>query len=61
MTVHVEHRPGTTRADADTAAAQLADRIKNTIGVSTAIVVQPPGTIERSTGKMRRIIDERPR
>jgi phenylacetate-coenzyme A ligase PaaK-like adenylate-forming protein len=34
---------------------------KNTIGVSAATMVQDPGTIERSMGKMRRIIDERPR
>ncbi len=60
MTVHAERRPGTTQADADAAAAHLADRIKNTIGVTAATVVQDPGTIERSTGKMRRIIDERP-
>jgi phenylacetate-CoA ligase len=59
MTVHVERRPDA--ADADAAGAQLADRIKNTIGVSAAVVVEPPGTIERSMGKMRRIIDERPR
>ena len=39
----------------------LATQIKNTIGVTTAIVVEPPGTIERSMGKMRRIVDERPR
>jgi phenylacetate-CoA ligase len=35
--------------------------IKNTIGVTAATVVQDPATIERSLGKMRRIIDERPR
>ncbi len=61
MTVHAERRPGATQADAQAAAAQLTDRIKNTIGVTAATVVQDPGTIERSTGKMRRIIDERPR
>jgi phenylacetate-CoA ligase len=61
MTVHAERRPGATEADAEAAGAHLAAQIKNTIGVSTAIVVEPPGTIERSTGKMRRIIDERPR
>ncbi len=42
MTVHAEHRPGATQADADAAAARLADRIKNTIGVTAAIVVEPP-------------------
>jgi phenylacetate-CoA ligase len=61
LTVHAEHRPGTSPDTADAAAAHLAARIKDTIGVSAAVVVEPPGTIERSTGKMRRVIDERPR
>jgi phenylacetate-CoA ligase len=61
MTVHVERRPDATEADAEAAGAQLATQIKNTIGVTTAIVVEPPATIERSMGKMRRIVDERPR
>jgi phenylacetate-CoA ligase len=61
MTVHVERRPDATPADAEKAGAQLAASVKNTIGVSTGIVVQEPESIERSMGKMRRIIDERPR
>jgi phenylacetate-CoA ligase len=61
MTVHVERRPGTTPAGAEAAGAQLGALIKNTIGVTAATVVQDPGTIERSLGKMRRVIDERPR
>jgi phenylacetate-CoA ligase len=61
MTVHVERRPDATPTDAEAAGAQLAGQIKNTIGVSTGIVVEEPDTIERSMGKMRRIIDERPR
>jgi phenylacetate-CoA ligase len=61
MTVHVERRPDATEPDAEAAGAQLATQIKNTIGVTTAIVVEPPGTIERSMGKMRRIVDNRPR
>ena len=61
LTVHAEHRPGATPDAADAAGHQLAARIKNTIGVTAATVVQDPGTIERSTGKMRRVIDERPR
>ncbi len=61
MAVHVERRPGATPADAEAAGAQLSTLIKNTIGVSTTTVVQDPDTIERSAGKMRRIIDERPR
>jgi phenylacetate-CoA ligase len=61
MTVHVERRPDATETDAESAGAQLATLIKNTIGVSTGIVEEDPDTIERSMGKMRRIIDERPR
>jgi phenylacetate-CoA ligase len=57
----VERRPDATVETADSAGAQLAASIKNTIGVSTAIVVEAPDTIERSMGKMRRIVDERPR
>src|SRR5690242_16735260 len=61
MTVHVERRPDAAPAAAEAAGAQLAGQIKNTIGVTAATVVQEPDTIERSMGKMRRIIDERPR
>jgi phenylacetate-CoA ligase len=61
MTVNVERRPDATPADAEAAGAELAAMIKNTIGVTAATVVRDPGTIERSLGKMRRIIDERPR
>jgi phenylacetate-CoA ligase len=61
MTVRVERRPDATDADAEAAGAQLSAMIKNTIGVTAATVVQGPGTIERSLGKMRRVLDERPR
>jgi phenylacetate-CoA ligase len=61
MAVHVERRPDTTPADAVVAGAQLSVLIKNSVGVTAATVVHDPGTIERSAGKMRRIVDERPR
>jgi phenylacetate-CoA ligase len=61
MTVHVERRPDTTQAEAAAAGAQLSALIKNTIGLSAETAVQEPDTIERSLGKMRRVIDERPR
>src|ERR1700742_1570071 len=61
MTVHVERRPDASEPDADARGAHLAAAIKNTIGVSAAIVVENPETIERSMGKMRRIVDNRPR
>jgi phenylacetate-CoA ligase len=50
--------------DADAATA-LADRavhlIKSQIGVSTKVRAVAPGTIERSQGKAKRVIDKRPR
>src|SRR6202041_4905 len=61
MTVHVERRPDADPPAAEAAAAHLTTLIKNTIGVTVTTIVQDPATIERSTGKMRRIIDERPR
>ena len=56
LTVRVEQRAG---ADASAAAAALKQAVKNTIGVSIAVDVLPPDGVERSMGKMRRIIDER--
>jgi phenylacetate-CoA ligase len=61
MAIHVERRPDASPDAAEAAGAQLTTLIKNTIGVTAATLVQDPGTIERSLGKMRRIIDERPR
>jgi phenylacetate-CoA ligase len=39
----------------------LASLVKHRIGVSAAVRVVEPGGIERSVGKARRIVDERPR
>src|SRR5437773_701848 len=61
MAVHVERRPATPEADAVEAGAALTARVKNTIGVTVTTSVEAPGTIERSMGKMRRIVDHRSR
>jgi phenylacetate-CoA ligase len=61
LAVHVEHRPGCPEPDAVSAAAELTARVKNTIGVTVTASVLPPESIERSLGKMRRIVDHRPR
>src|SRR5246500_4635446 len=61
LAVHVECRPGTADPDAAEAGAALSARVKNTIGVTVTTSVEAPGTIERSMGKMRRIVDHRPR
>jgi phenylacetate-CoA ligase len=61
LAVHVERRPDSMPDGAREAGQELGRLIKNTIGVSTTIVVEEPDAIERSMGKMRRIVDERPR
>ena len=40
---------------------ELATSIKANIGVSTSVVVRDPGSLERSAGKAKRVIDRRPR
>jgi phenylacetate-CoA ligase len=59
LTITTEPAPDTSREAAETAAQHLANRIKNTIGVTVTIQVVPTGNVERSSGKMRRVIDQR--
>lgn len=61
LTVRVERRDGTSDADAATAQAELARRIKASIGVSVGVEVVDVASIERSVGKMRRVVDHRPK
>ena len=60
MTVLVEHREGVPSDAADRAGVQLKRLVKNKIGVTIAVDVVGPDTVERSVGKMRRIVDKRP-
>ncbi len=60
VTVQVEHQPHVT--DTDLLAAEslaVARRIKDTIGLTLRIAVERPGSIERSIGKARRVLDQR--
>ena len=41
------------------AGTELAGQIKSRIGVTAAVTVVPPDTVERSVGKMKRIVDNR--
>lgn len=59
LTVRVERRDATTDAEADAAQAELGRRIKASIGVSVEVDVVDVASIERSVGKMRRIVDHR--
>ena len=58
MRVHVETTPEATSAK-DASRAELASRIKAIVGISTDIVVGDPGSVERSQGKARRVVDNR--
>jgi len=60
LTVRVERRPDASVEDAAAAGVALAAMVKNRIGVTVAVDVREPDGIERSVGKMRRIVDERP-
>jgi phenylacetate-CoA ligase len=44
----------------DLATRELARRIKSSIGISAEVRVAAPGTLERSVGKARRVVDRRP-
>jgi phenylacetate-CoA ligase len=61
MTVRVERRIAATAEQATEAGAHLARLVKSSIGVTVDVQVVDPDTIERSVGKMRRIVDHRPR
>ena len=60
LTVLVEHRDGVATPTAAEAGGQLKRLVKNKIGITVAVDVVAPDTIERSVGKMRRIVDNRP-
>ncbi len=60
LTVRVERRPDAGDQDAAAAGRRLRERVKNVIGVSVDVQVLAPDGVERSLGKMRRVIDERP-
>ncbi|HKC27094.1 MAG TPA: phenylacetate--CoA ligase PaaK [Jatrophihabitans sp.] len=61
LTVRVERRADATAEDAAAAGEQLARLVKDVIGVTVHVDVLNPDGVERSVGKMRRVIDERPR
>jgi phenylacetate-CoA ligase len=62
MALKVEARPDAADADARAASGDdLAQRIKSLVGITVAVETVPPGTIERSIGKAKRIVDMRPK
>lgn len=61
VTVHVETRPDCTVARRARAATELREHIKEVIGVTVAVNVCDPLSIDRSQGKAVRVRDLRPR
>ncbi|MEV5241887.1 phenylacetate--CoA ligase PaaK [Streptomyces cinnamoneus] len=59
LTVRAEARPAATPEQRTAAAGEIARRVKDGIGVSVAVEIVDPETLERSVGKLRRIADER--
>jgi phenylacetate-CoA ligase len=61
LTVRVEARAGTSAGQREAAALAVAAAVKDGIGVSVGVEVVDPETLERSVGKLKRILDRRPR
>jgi phenylacetate-CoA ligase len=61
LVVRVERRPDVDPVAAAAAGTTLADLVKGSLGVSVIVDVAEPQGVERSAGKMKRIVDERPR
>lgn len=61
LTVRAEARPGAGPAVREAAARAIAAAVKDGIGVSAGVEIVEPESLERSVGKIRRIVDLRPR
>ena len=61
LDVHVEAKPDViSEADREMAARELQHHIKALIGINTRIHIEAVGSVERSTGKAKRVVDKRP-
>lgn len=61
LTVRAEARPGATPEAREAATRAIAAAVKDGIGVSVGVEIVEPESLERSVGKIRRIVDLRPR
>nr|WP_241027789.1 phenylacetate--CoA ligase PaaK [Streptomyces verrucosisporus] len=59
MTVRVEARPGAGPERRAAAAAAIAQGVKDGVGITVGVDVVDPETLERSVGKIRRVVDAR--
>jgi phenylacetate-CoA ligase len=60
LTVLAEAAPGAGAAARDAAVRRITNAVKDTIGITVKAEVSEPGSLERSAGKMKRVIDRRP-
>jgi phenylacetate-CoA ligase len=61
LTVLVEAESAAPSGRRESAAAVIAARVKDGVGINVTVEVVDPDTLERSMGKMRRVIDQRPK
>ncbi|HZF87887.1 MAG TPA: phenylacetate--CoA ligase, partial [Streptomyces sp.] len=61
LTVLAEARPDAGREVRESAARSIVAAVKDGIGVSVSVEIVDPESLERSVGKIRRIVDLRPR
>jgi phenylacetate-CoA ligase len=59
LAVHVEAADVAAFAAGARAATMLVEQVKSMIGISVRVEVREPGSIERSIGKAKRVIDKR--
>jgi phenylacetate-CoA ligase len=59
LSVRVEARPDCSAELRTAAARELAESVKSNVGVSVGVEVVDPETLERSLGKLQRVIDQR--
>ncbi|WBB64615.1 phenylacetate--CoA ligase [Streptomyces sp. WMMC500] len=59
MTVRAEARPGAPVEQRAAAGEAIARRVREGVGVGVEVEVVEPETLERSVGKIRRVVDER--
>ncbi|GAA2304339.1 phenylacetate--CoA ligase [Streptomyces kunmingensis] len=61
LTVRAEARPGATPDERDAAARAITAGMKDGVGLTVAVEIVDPETLERSVGKIKRIVDLRNR
>ncbi|MBD0695524.1 phenylacetate--CoA ligase PaaK [Streptomyces sp. CBMA123] len=61
LAVRVEARPEAPAALREAARTEIVRAVKDGVGVTVTVEVVDPYTLERSVGKIKRVVDERPR